>query len=233
MNTAQSVTTTGLANNAQNTATSRTTLAEDFDQFLTLLTTQLQNQDPLAPMDSSEFTNQLVQFSQVEQQINLNQKIDDLLTLQLSSISSVALGYVGMDISYLSAEMNFDGANPVKINYSLATPGQTAKINVRDEAGQLVFSGDVPKDAGRNEFTWNGLNNAGQTVPLGTYSVKIGAVDKDQKPIQASTAVSGHVKGIESQNGIVYVLVGDRAVAISSILQARVPNTPAPTGTGA
>ncbi len=83
-------TTTGLADKAAKTNQSGLKLADDMQQFLTLLTTQLQNQDPLSPMDSTEFTNQLVQFSQVEQQITSNQKLDSLLALQLASISSVA-----------------------------------------------------------------------------------------------------------------------------------------------
>lgn len=220
------VTLSGAAAAAGKTQQQGIGLAKDFNQFLQLLTTQLQNQDPLAPMDSTEFTNQIVQFSQVEQQINLNQKIDNLVSLQLASISSVALGYVGMDISYISAEMNYDGDTPVTVNYSLADPALEAKINIYDEAGELVYSGTVPKDAGRHEFVWNGVKTNGQPVGEGTYTVSIDAVDADSKPIDTSTAVSGQVRGIETQNGIIYVLVGDRAVAISSILQARLPEAP-------
>jgi flagellar basal-body rod modification protein FlgD len=222
------VTTTGAANNAQKTATSTVKLAEDFQQFLTLLTTQLQNQDPLAPMDSTEFTNQLVQFAQVEQQINQNQKLDDLVALQLASISSVALGYVGMDISYISAEMNYDGETPVGINYALSAEAVTAKVNVYDQEGELVYSADAPRDTGTNSFTWTGIRTNGQPVEAGTYSVKIDALDKGGKPIENSTVVTGRVRGIETQNGVIYVLVGERAVAISNIVNATVPPEEAP-----
>lgn len=229
---ASDVTISNTAQKAQNTIQQKVTLAEDFSQFLTLLTTQLQNQDPLSPMDSTEFTNQLVQFSQVEQQINANQKLDNLVSLQLSSISSVALGYVGMDISYISAEMNYDGTNPVKVNYSLSDEATLAKANIYNESGDLVYSGEIPKTAGRHEFTWNGLETDGDPVPPGTYTVKIDAIDAKDKPIETSTAVSGRVRGIEAQNGIVMVLVGDRAVPISTILQARVPEAPPTPATG-
>jgi len=220
MATSPITTTSGLAEKANNTANQGLKLAEDFQQFLTLLTTQLQNQDPLSPMDSTEFTNQLVQFTQVEQQINSNQKLDSLLALQLSSISSVALGYVGMDISYISADMNFDGTTPVDINYALATDAVSCKVNVYDEEGDLVYTGDAPKDTGTNKYTWNGKNNEGTTVEAGTYTVKIAAADKEGKTIENSTVVTGHVRGIETQNGVVYVLVGERAVALSSIVNA-------------
>lgn len=220
--------TSGIAEQSAQTSQQRIGLAEDFQQFLTLLTTQLQNQDPLSPMDSTEFTNQLVQFSQVEQQINSNAKLDSLVALQLSSISSVALGYVGMDISYISAEANFDGQTPVDVNYALSSDAITCKINVYNEEGDLVYSADAPSDTGTNKFTWTGTNTAGQSVEEGTYSIKIDALDRDGKAIENSTVVSGHVRGIETQNGVVYVLVGERAVAISSIVNATTPPTPTP-----
>jgi len=222
---ASDVTLSTAVNQASKTNQQTVKLAEDFSQFLTLLTTQLQNQDPLSPMDSTEFTNQLVQFSQVEQQINSNQKLDSLVQLQLSSISSVALGYVGLDVSYVSSDMNYDGDTPIKIDYALSSAAIESKINIFDEKGQLVYSGTLPKDAGKNSFTWNGIKTNGTPVDPGTYTVKIDAIDKDQKPIQTTTVVSGHVRGIESQNGVVFVLIGDRAVPISSIINATVPKS--------
>lgn len=216
-------TTSGLAQQAAQTTQQSVSLAEDFSQFLTLLTTQLQNQDPLSPMDSTEFTNQLVQFSQVEQQINSNQKLDSLLALQLSSISSVALGYVGMDISYVSSEMNFDGSTPIEINYALSSEAVTSRVNIYDEDGTLVYSGDAPRDTGTNKYTWNGQTTGGGTVEEGTYTVSIDAIDKDGNAIENTTVVTGHVEGIETQNGVVYVLVGERAVSIGNIVNAKLP----------
>ncbi|QQG35878.1 MAG: flagellar hook capping family protein [Micavibrio aeruginosavorus] len=217
------VTLSGTINKAQNTAQQSVKLAEDFTQFLTLLTTQLQNQDPLNPMDSTEFTNQLVQFSQVEQAINTNQKLDDLLSLQLASISSVALGYVGLDVTYTSAEMNWDGTQPVDINYGLSEQASVAKVNVYNEDGTLVRSMDAPKTVGAQKVVWDGKDNGGNLVEAGTYSVKVEAADKDSKPMTVTTAVSGNVRGIESQNGVIYLLVGERAIALSSVINASVP----------
>jgi flagellar basal-body rod modification protein FlgD len=216
-------TTTDLANQASQTAQQRLSLGEDFSQFLTLLTTQLQNQDPLSPMDSTEFTNQLVQFSQVEQQINANQKLDSLLQLQLASISSVALGYVGMDVSYLSAEMNYDGTNDITINYALGESAQVAKMNVYDEEGELVYSVEAPKSVGRNEIVWDGRTNSGEQAEPGTYTVSIDAATPEGTPIDTSTIVSGRVHGIESQNGVIYLLIGERAVSLANIVNAKVP----------
>ncbi|AGH98455.1 flagellar hook assembly protein FlgD [Micavibrio aeruginosavorus] len=230
------VTLTGTAQSAASTQTQSIKLAEDFSQFLTLLTTQLQNQDPLNPMDSTEFTNQLVQFSQVEQAINTNQKLDDLLSLQLGSISSVALGYVGMDVTYTSAEMNWDGAKPVDIFYNMESDASVAKINIYDEEGELVRSMEAPRTSGYHEVQWDGKDNSGQALPVGTYTVKVDAADLDGKPMEKiTTAVSGNVRGIESQNGVIFLLVGERAVALGNVIQAKTApetTTPVPdTGT--
>lgn len=220
------VTLTGAVNNAQKTQQQQVQLTKDFSQFLTLLTTQLQNQDPMNPMDSNEFTNQLVQFSQVEQAINTNQKLDNLVNLQLSGMSGVALGYVGMDVMYRSADMNYDGENPVSVIYALNEQAKTAKINVFDEQGNLVYNGDAPKDAGRNEFVWEGVDLLNNPVEPGTYTVRIDAFDFDDKIMDTSTVVSGRVRGIESQDGVIFLLVGERAVALGNVINATSPPPP-------
>lgn len=213
--------------NAQKTAVAGTKLAEDFTQFLTLLTTQLQNQDPLNPMDSTEFTNQLVQFTQVEQAINTNQKLDHLVQMQLSSMTNMALGYVGLDITYPSVELSFDGETPSKITYSLAEEAREAYINIRDENGTLVFNGPVPRDVGTKFYEWDGRTTDGSIAKEGTYSFTIDAVNSADKPIQASTAVNGKVRGVETQNGVPYLLVGDRAVPVGNVINAVIAKTAA------
>lgn len=226
-NVINTVTQTGIIDKAQKTTLQSTKLAEDFSNFLRLLTTQLQNQDPLNPMDSNEFTNQIVQFSQVEQQINTNQKLDNLLSIQLTSSTGMALGYVGLDINYTSSEMNYDGENPVTISYLLAKKASISTVSIYDEAGQLVFNGNVPGESGKNQYLWNGMDTNGNPVGPGTYSLRVSALDSDQKPIEASsTAVSGRVRGIENQNGIINLLVGDRAVPLDAVINAITPPKP-------
>lgn len=218
------VTLTGAMNKAQTTQQQGLKLAEDFDQFLNLLTTQLQNQDPLDPMDSTEFTNQIVQFSQVEQAINTNQKLDSLVSLQMASISGAALGYVGMDISYRSAELHYDGTNPVKVNYALSEDSSGANVIIADETGKPVYKGPVPSGAGGHEFVWNGENSNGGTVGPGTYSVRVDAPSSQSEEfLDVATVVSGNVRGIESQDGVIHLLVGDRAIQLKNVINASKP----------
>ena len=222
------VTFTGQAANAQRTQSQSATLTEDFSQFLQLLTTQLQNQGPLSPMDSNEFTSQLVQFSQVEQQINANTKLDDLVALQLNSAITSSLGYVGLDVSYISAEIAYEQGEETTIKYNLEDAATVSKINIFNEEGNLVFSGDAQKGAGVHEFVWNGNDFLGGQVQSGTYTVSIDALDIEENVIETTTVVTGNVKGVEQQNGIVYALVGERAVPITQILNAVKPTVVVP-----
>ncbi len=208
---------------AQTTANQTVTLGEDFADFLSLLTTQLQNQDPLAPLDSNEFTNQLVRFSQVEQAINTNSKLDNLVALQLSNSTTAALGYVGLDASYVSAEIAYDGETPAEVNYSLTASATTSRINIYNESSEIVFSGDAETSAGVHQFVWDGRDQNGVLAPEGTYAVTIDSFDSEDSPIETTTVVKGRVRGIETQNGQVFALVGERAVPITSILNASEP----------
>ncbi len=226
------VTATGQAIQAGQTRDQAVTLAGDFSQFLTLLTTQLQNQDPLSPLDSNEFTEQLVQFSQVEQGINTNTKLDDLISLQLGNSATSALDYVGLDVSYVSAEVAHEQGQPSTIRYSLESPATSSSINIFNEVGQLVFSGEAERGAGAHEFEWDGRDLVNNELPTGTYVVRVDSVDANDDSVETTTVVQARVRGIEQQNGVVFALVGERAVPISSILTALVPEAEPETTEG-
>ncbi len=218
---ASDVTVNSVINSAQNTSASTAQLAEDFSDFLNLLTIQLQNQDPLSPMDSTEFTNQLVAFTGVEQQINTNQKLDDLVSLNLGSSFSSALNYVGKSISYISSEAHFDGETPIEVNYAIDGTSVDTTINVFDSEGGLVYSKQVSDDETVESFVWDGTTNGGDIAPEGTYEIRVDALDNEGEYIDTTTVVSGHVSGIETQNGVTFLLVGERAVSIGNVINVR------------
>ncbi|MCB1783210.1 MAG: flagellar hook capping family protein [Alphaproteobacteria bacterium] len=211
---------------SQTTSAASTQLASDFTSFLTLLTTQLQNQDPLSPMDSTEFTSQLVAFAGVEQQINMSNKLDSLVSLGVGDSFSAALNYVGLDINYLSSDMNYDGSTPVTINYSVDGTATETKIHIYDQSGDLIFTHQVTSDDGTaKEFVWDGTLSNGKTADAGTYTVRVSALDSEGNGLDSSTVVSGHVKGLETQNGATYLLVGDRAVSLGNVINVNESKT--------
>lgn len=199
-------------------------LAEDFSEFLTLLTIQLQNQDPLDPMDTTEFTNQLVAFTGVEQQINTNERLDSLVALNLGSAVGSAIGYVGQDISYISPEFHFDGENQAEITYALNAEAAQGTLRIRDERGTQVYEGPLAASVGQHEFTWDGRLPDGTLAPAGTYSVQIDALDAQDQAVGSSVVVHGNVRGVETQNGQIFALVGERAVSLGNVLSVNVPS---------
>ena len=215
-----------LAQQQANTQAASTGLANDFNQFLQLLTVQLQNQDPLDPLDTNEMTNQLVAFTGVEQQINTNQKLDALLAFQSSGSLSSALGYVGLDVSYVSSEFFSDGQTPTTINYALDGVAVEATIRIVDEAGATVYEEPGSTSAGSQEFVWDGLDSFGNPVEPGTYSVRIDALDGQDNAVGSSTVVTGSVSGVETQGGAIFLIVGERAVSVSNVLNAKQPAEP-------
>lgn len=197
-------------------------LAEDFADFLSLLTVQLQNQDPLAPMDTTEFTNQLVAFTGVEQQINTNAKLDDLVALGVSDAFANSLDYVGLEANYLGSEFYFDDTRNTTITYS--APGAVdTTIRILDANEDEIFSQQVSDDASIEEFVWDGTTDQGSIAPTGTYSVRIDALDAEGKGVQTSTVVNGIVDGLETQNGNLFLLIGERAVPVSQVINVTNP----------
>lgn len=217
------VTFNDVANLQQNTLAANQSLAGDFADFLNLLTTQLQNQDPLEPMKSEEFTNQLVQFAGVEQQINTNQKLDSLVQFQFSNALSQSLSFVGLNARYSSGELYYDGTTPVTIDYALEGDASRAKLFILDEDGKRIYEEDISNNEGLRQVVWDGSRTGGGLAEPGTYSVSVEALDANGKPVDSSTVVSGRVTGIEAQNGQIFAIVGERAVALSNIINVTEP----------
>ena len=166
-------------------------IAGNFTTFLQMLTTQLQNQDPLSPMDTNQFTQQLVQFAQVEQQMKSNDQLSTLVSLQQTAQSSAALSYVG-------ATVVVDGSNAQMTNSSATwninvTKPATANVTITDSTGQTVYTGAYAVSPGNQQFVWNGLGNDGKQWPDGTYKMTATAVDANNQSTAISTEVQGKV----------------------------------------
>jgi flagellar basal-body rod modification protein FlgD len=204
-------------NASGSTTNSATGLAQNFNTFLTLLTTQLQNQDPLSPMDTNQFTQQLVSFSQVEQQINTNSNLQQLIQLQGASESIAALPVVGQNIEYNSATAPLsDGqANYV---YDMPSASTSTALTVVDSDGKVVYTQPGETDAGSHSFTWNGKTNAGVQLPDGNYTLKIQAADANGSAVTPSIASIGSVQAVGVENGTATFTVNGMSVPMSELV---------------
>ncbi len=206
--------------------TSATGFNADFQTFLTLLTTQLQNQDPLNPTDTAEFTNQLVLYSQTEQQIRTNANIEKLIALSQNNGASGALGYIGNDISFIGDTIYSDGsASSHQFTMNLQETPKDLSVNILNSDGQVVASVDAERKSGNQRVAWNGLNSDGNPVEPGVYRIKISATDSQGKDIANGTRVNAPVIGVENagDGGFLLTLAGERLVPIDSVLSVTLP----------
>lgn len=201
----------------------RTQLSGDFDTFLLLLTTQLKNQDPADPMDSSEFTSQLVQFANVEQAIATNENLEKLLASDRNDQISTAANYIGkfVEASGDSARLSNGVAS---FSYELPQTAFEAEVVITDDLGQVVYKGTAPTEKGKNDVLWDGTSNIdGQTKPDGTYHVSVIAKDASQKPIEATTFTTGFVSEVNIEEGEMVLKIGDIELALDKIKAVRDP----------
>lgn len=222
------VNTTSGVNNASSQA-SLGGLNQDFDQFLRLLTTQLQNQDPLNPMDSTEFTNQLVSFSQVEQQIKTNDQLESLLAFQTLNLTAVGLSFIGKNVEITDDEFYKAADTTASMSYVMPEGAAKGTVTITDASGKTVYKADADLTQGTHKFTWDGKDTNGIAVPAGTYTLKVSAMDVQDNSLNLTTFVPGYVEGIESgDDGNLNVIVNGRLVPVTSVRKATVP-TPTPT----
>jgi flagellar basal-body rod modification protein FlgD len=193
-------------------------LTQNFNTFLTLLTTQLKNQDPLSPLDTNQFTQQLVSFSQVEQAINTNKNLTTLIQLQGTNQTIAALPLVGRTVEYGDATGPLSGGS-LAFSYTLPVGTAQASLVVQDAQGNPVYSAAADAGSGRHAFAWNGQTNSGQQLPDGgNYTLKVMAVDGGGAAVNATITASGKVDGVSTVNGEPSFEVGGRSVPISKLV---------------
>ena len=194
-------------------------LASNFETFLSLLTTQLKNQDPLSPVDSNEFTAQLTQMAGVEQQLLTNTLLKSLLGSQQAGGLSDAAAYIGKDATGVWAATELTDGK-AEWNYELAANASKATLQVVNGAGQVVWSGDAPdKTTGVHAFTWDGkTTGGGQADDGGVYTLKITATDAAGKAVTSQALIQGQVTGVELYDGQPYVTIGNSIMPLSSLI---------------
>jgi flagellar basal-body rod modification protein FlgD len=176
-------------------AVDNTMIASNFTTFLQLLTTQLKNQNPLDPLDTNQFTQQLVQFAQVEQQMKSNDQLATLVSLDKTAQSTTALAYVGSTVVV-------DGSTSPLTNGSATwtlnvTKPSTATVTIKDSTGQTAYTGTFAVNPGNQNFTWDGRGNDGKSWPAGNYTMSATAVDASNKPVGISTEVQAVVDSVD------------------------------------
>ena len=195
----------------------QSSLIQDYETFLTILTTQLQNQDPMEPMDSNQFTEQLVQFSSVEQQIRSNEQLENLASMMTSSNALGVLNFVGTTVT-IDGSKGFL-SNFGSVNYSFDSPGEgSAEITIRNEAGDIVYNqSELALTQGMQTFRWDGRDGSGNRMKNGTYSIQINAKDADGTDMNVVTDTTGRVDNVDLSTSEPMLIINDQRVPTSQI----------------
>ena len=207
-------------------------LASNFETFLSLLTSQLKNQDPLSPVDSNQFTAQLTQMAGVEQQLLTNELLKSLVSAQGGGDLASAANYIGKDATAAWAATKFKDGE-AEWSYEIASNAASVKLEVLDGSGNVVWSGDAPdKTTGVHDFTWDGdatTGTDGQDDQV--YTLKVVAKDASGGAIDAQVLTRGRITGVEMYDGEAYLTVGNSILPLSSVIaleEARTAETTPP-----
>jgi flagellar basal-body rod modification protein FlgD len=202
------------ANSANSLASQQ--IAGNFQSFLTLLTTQLQNQNPLDPLDTNQFTQQLVEFAGVQQQLNTNDSLSTLVSLQQTTQSTEALAYVGK-----TAVVKGNTATMVNsiAGWELSIPtASVMDVTIASSTGQTVFSGSYSVSAGNNQpFAWNGQGSDGTQWPDGNYTLTATAKDANGNTVAVTSAVEGTVSSVDLTQSPPLLTIGGQTYTVSQV----------------
>jgi flagellar basal-body rod modification protein FlgD len=199
---------------SKTTATSTSGIADNFQTFLMLLTTQLQNQNPLDPLDTNQFTQQLVQFAGVEQQLKSNEQLKTLIEIEKGAQSAQALVYVGNTVAVDGSKAQFDKS----ATWNLTAPQNTnATVTVTNATGQTAYSGNFSLSQGNASFVWDGKGNDGSQWPPGIYTLSATGKDASGNSVSISTEVQGMVDSVDLTASPPLLLIGGQTYTTDKV----------------
>jgi flagellar basal-body rod modification protein FlgD len=208
----------GTSSTSSDISSGVSSLNTSYQTFLTLLTTQLKNQDPSSPEDPDQFTTELVQMTGVQQQLLSNQLLQQLVNASPSQGVTSSVGLIGENISASTSTATLSGGSATW-DYTLPSAVANATVSITDSSGDVVYSGSAPSFAsGAHSFTWNGQTSTGTQEPNGgTYTLTMSATDTSGSPVTPTIGVSGTVTSVQNSAGTATVTVDGVQVPISSI----------------
>ena len=193
---------------ASNTPQNKTSMGQD--DFLTILVAQLTHQDPLNPMEDTEMTSQLTQFSSLEQLTNINDGIKSLGESMTQSDMLSAVSFIGKEIKAEGYKISVNEGNASTIYYGFGEPVSEIFMNIYDDEGAIIRTVELgSKEAGTYQYEWDGRNEGGDLVPDGTYGIGILGRDLTGGAVMVQTEISGTVDAVVNENGTQYLRLKD------------------------
>ncbi|CAB1076978.1 Flagellar basal-body rod modification protein FlgD [Olavius algarvensis Delta 1 endosymbiont] len=194
------------------------------DDFLNLLITQLQHQDPLNPTDSVEFTAQLAQFSSLEQLGNVNDNLLELQNFQASINNAQAVTLIGKNITAEGNFIQLSGGGSVECNFDLEEDADQVAVSIYDNTGEFVrdFVSEGMR-AGQHSLFWDGFDSQGNRMSPGPYTFEVSASSATNQRIATRSLTTGTVTAVSFDDNTAYLSVGTRKVALNDIVDVHLP----------
>lgn len=216
-------TATSALTTSETTTKDKTTLGKD--DFLKLLMTQISSQDPLNPMDNEAFVAQLAQFSSLEQLQTANGSLNNLLTAQVANNQTTAASLVGKVASYKTDSVGLTSGVPTTINTTLAANAAAVTVTVSDANGKVVRTLRTGShEKGDAQIAWDGRDDGGNTLPTGTYSVKVAANDLTGASVAVENRGRGLIEGVSFENGVPQLISGGLRISLSDVTEIHQPS---------
>ncbi|ABD86440.1 flagellar hook assembly protein FlgD [Rhodopseudomonas palustris] len=213
-----SITATSATSTAATTTTASSTTSLTSSDFLTLLVTELQNQNPLDPTDTTDFVSQMTSYANFEQQQTLNTNLSSLATSFNSLLTLNSTNYIGQTVTAKADSATLEDGQ-IAFGYSLNSAASSVTLTVADSSGNTVWTGSGATTSGKNSFTWDGTTTDGtQLSDGGDYTLSVSATDSSGNSVYGYTTVSGKVTGVDSSSGTTMLTIGDTSIAASSII---------------
>ncbi|VAX23921.1 Flagellar basal-body rod modification protein FlgD [hydrothermal vent metagenome] len=194
------------------------------DQFLTLLIAQIKHQDPMNPMENTEFTAQMAQFSSLEQLFSINDNLGSLTAATAATNSAQGMNLIGKEVTVQGHSVHVTGGQASDIGFSLPDLAGEVSINVEDQAGNIVRTIELgPRGAGEHSIKWDGLNNNGKPLADSLYNYTVSATDISGNLVEANTYTRGVVDKVSFDNNVGYIHIGNKKYMLGEVLEISEP----------
>ena len=200
----------------------RVSIADDFDTFLSLLTTQLQNQNPLDPLDMNQFTQQLVQFTEVEQTVKQNENLEQLIQLSAANAVTNVVGFLGAEVTISGKTAQYSDGSATW-TYDIQGNASNVTFTVSNSSGTPVYTSGGSPVSGPGTFVWNGQTDTGTNAPEGIYTLTVSAVDASGTAVNVVTESVGIVDGVDYSGSEPLLTVGGKQIRLDEIDAVRRP----------
>jgi flagellar basal-body rod modification protein FlgD len=211
-------TTSTTTTTASTASSSSVTSAITSQQFLNLLVTELQNQNPLDPTNSTDFINQLTSYANFDQQQTLNSNMGTLVSSLNSLLTLNSSNYIGQTVTAKTDTGTLKDGQ-ISFGYSLESAASDVTLSVKDSSGNTVWTGSGTTTSGTNSFTWDGTTTDGtQLTDGGQYTLNVSATDSTGQSVYGYTTVTGKVTSIDNSSGTPMLNIGSTSVSTSNVI---------------